>query len=163
METKDSEVGKKETDNSEATEKETEDFEATKKETEDSEATKKDTEHLEATTDESKESSLTSTPISSPSKSTDQSLSSMSPALSSPLGPLSGRVELKSGKVPKVSSIPGVGVRGVSAVLSQDTVRGGLCVVLCLKHWLNERCRYRYMYIPCTCTCRLHYSICESL
>ena len=30
-------------------------------------------------------------------------------------------------EVPKVSSIPGVGVRGVSAVLSQDTVRGGQC------------------------------------
>ena len=142
----DSEETKKETNYSEVGKIETDNSEATKKETEDSEATKKDTEQLEATTDESKESSLSSTPVSSPSKSTDQSLSSVSPALSSPIGPLSGRTEFKPGKVPKVSSIPGVGVRGVSAVLSQDTVRGGQCSSV-----------FVAQVVPLVCYCK-HYS-----
>ena len=44
-------------------------------------------------------------------KSTDQPFSSVSPALSSPIGPLCGRVWLKPGSVSKVSPIPGVNMK----------------------------------------------------
>ncbi len=113
-ETEVSEVEKK--DNSEATKEDTKETEAANEETV---TANNDSEHSEAAKEDSEDSSVASTPLSSPSKSSDQSSVTLSPNNSSP------QSSLTRGKAPKVASVPVMSMRGAGATLGQEPSNGG--------------------------------------
>ncbi len=111
-----SEIEKKDNEDSEVTKENTKETEAANKETV---TTKNDSEHSESVKEDSEDSSVASTPLSSPSKSSDQSSITLSPNNSSP------QSSLTRGKAPKMASVPVVGVRGAGAALGQESSNGG--------------------------------------